>query len=156
MRRLFALTLLFLGCGQPGSETVPSEARAVPAPKERSDAALDDAQEAVFRHLFQHNHSALQSRANAYCLSFARNTEPAEEFLQRFKDHSPPVRKLSEFQDGRDLQFSIDSARWIDDDTVEIEGGYFEHGDSASSNRYQVSRESGQWVVVEDKLLSIS
>ncbi|RMG51792.1 MAG: hypothetical protein D6723_10040 [Acidobacteria bacterium] len=136
----------------------------------RSDAE-DDIREAVFRYQFQHNHSGLQQQADAYCLSFGRPgayQDPPDAFLKRFRDHVPPVRRASQCEispphgvidkatGGKGLIFWIATIRWVNDEEVEVEGGYYEAGTSASGNLYRVVREHGRWVVKQDKLLWIS
>ncbi|HEX5221088.1 MAG TPA: hypothetical protein VFZ59_16105 [Verrucomicrobiae bacterium] len=38
--------------------------------------------------------------------------------------------------------------KWLDDHRVEVGGGYYEHGLSASSNTYLLSRHDGVWRIV--------
>lgn len=52
--------------------------------------------EAVFRYQFEHNASGAQQKAKAYFLKI-HNKDPSDEFLARFKGHTPPVKKGSDF-----------------------------------------------------------
>ncbi len=56
----------------------------------------------------------------------------------------------------RGLIFRAMRVRWVDAETAEVEGGYYEAGRSSSGNRYRVQRQHGAWVVVRDTLLWIS
>src|SRR5262249_33992215 len=113
---------------------------------------IDDAYEAVFRHQFKNNFSALKEKAKRYCLSINGENASAE-FLRRFEGHQPPVRPKSEFERKEALIFQVTDLKWIDENTVEMHGGYYEHGKSASFNLYRVVRRANRWVVVDDKLL---
>jgi hypothetical protein len=106
--------------------------------------------EVLFRHQFTNNVSAAQQKAAAYFLTIDERDPPAE-LLDRFAGHSPPVRPRSEFQLGKGLLFNIDTLVWLDEVTVEVEGGYYEGGLSASGNTYVLRRENGTWKVIKKK-----
>lgn len=125
------------------------------AGKPRDAANVADIQEAVFRHQFKKNFSAVQQKAKAYFLSID-GKDPKPDFLKRFEEHKPSVRPGSQFKEREGLWFRITEIKWIDDNTVEVRGGYYEHGTSASRNLYRVVRKSGKWRVEKDELLSIS
>jgi len=56
----------------------------------------DDIPEAVFRWQFDHNASGQQKKTQAYFLSVGdEDAEPKDEFMKRFADQIPPVRKAS-------------------------------------------------------------
>lgn len=128
---LFVLALSAVGC----------------TPVDRT-ADLPDAMEAVFRYQFRNNSSAVQQQAKAYFLSI-ENKDPPPEFLARFAGHTPPVRKGSGFAIGDGLKFRIVSWKWRSRNKLEIDGGYYEHGESASGDQYIVVRKGDQWVVEE-------
>src|SRR5262249_53866458 len=67
---------------------------------------IDDAYEAVFRHQFKNNFSALKEKAKRYCLSINGENASAE-FLRRFEGHQPPVRPKSEFERKEALIFQV-------------------------------------------------
>jgi hypothetical protein len=46
--------------------------------------------------------------------------------------------------------FTINEIRWVADDQVEADGGYFETGLSASGNTYYLKRENGLRIVTRD------
>jgi hypothetical protein len=111
--------------------------------------------EAVFRYLFEHNESGAK-KASAYFLSI-EGQDPSAEFLERFKGHRPAVRSGLEFkQDAGGLKFWIESLKWIDDNTVEVRGGYYFGRLNAASHLYRVVRKAGKWMVESDKLEEIS
>ena len=57
----------------------------------------DDIREAVFRWQFDHNVSGQQKTAKVYFLSVGEKYgDPSDEFIKRFANNKPPVRKRSE------------------------------------------------------------
>lgn len=48
------------------------------------------------------------------------------------------------------------SASPVDDDEVEAQGGYYEHGLSASCNIYRLRRDKERWRVISDRVWLIS
>lgn len=104
--------------------------------------------------------------AKVYFLSFGKDKEPSDEFITRFKDHKPPVKKRSQSMGQaevidketgeRGLIFRAVSIKVIDANTVEVGGGYYEAGLSASGNVYTVERNDGKWIVTKDQMLWIS
>jgi hypothetical protein len=129
----------------------------------------DDIREAVFRWQFDHNVSGQQKKAQAYFLSVGqKHDDPSDEFMKRFADNKPPVRKRSECSADpgkgvldkktgeRGLLFHVTSIKWKSETQVEAEGGYYEAGRSASGNVYTLKKGNGRWVVTNDKLVEIS
>lgn len=93
--------------------------------------------------------------------------DPNSDFMTRFKGNKPPVRMQSECnistegvknkKTGKEgLIFRVWDIKWINKNTVDVEGGYFETGCSASVNTYRVERKHGRWIVTRDKLNGIS
>ena len=127
----------------------------------------DDIREAVFRYQFEHNASGQQKRAGVYCLSIGENTDPSDEFIKRFAESKPPVRKISECNVGLDgvvdksthklgLEFRVGRVNWISATEVGARGGYYEGGLSASGNTYSVRKRLFRWSVTEDEMNWIS
>lgn len=131
----------------------------------------DDIRETVFRYQFEHNASGLQQNAKVYFLSLGslgETKDPSDEFMKRFRGHKPAVKKVSQstvsvFEGVKDedtgeqgLIFRVTRIEWKNDVEVEVQGGYYESGLSASGNIYRVRREGGKWVVKEDRMLWIS
>lgn len=124
----------------------------------------DDIREAVFRYLFDHNGSGQQKNAHAYYLGVGEKADdPTDQFMKRFSDHRPPVRKRSSCSSGDDgvrdkitgeqgLIFHVGSIKWISDTEVEVYGGHYEGTLGASGHTYMVKKENGKWKVTEDKL----
>ncbi len=100
--------------------------------------------EAFFRYKFENNHSGAQQNADAYFLQIEKK-DPSPKFLGRFKKHSPPVKKGSEFVMGKGLLFRIDSYKQVGRNSVEIRGGYYEGNLSASWATYIGLKEKGKW-----------
>jgi len=134
---------------------------------------VDDIREAAFRYQFRKNASGLQQKAKVYFLSVRnaqdeKNHDPDEAFMKRFADHKPRVAKASEAHASseggvrdmktgeRGLLFDLGEIRWISDDTVEIDGGYYEGGLSASGNTYFLKKKTGKWIVERDRMHWIS
>jgi hypothetical protein len=126
-----------------------------------------DVLEAVFRYQFEHNRSGTRE-PDCIFLALAKRSDPPPELLARFADHVPPVEPVSaadpEGSSGvhrprraeHGIIFGLTAIQWIDEDTVEVDGGYYEASRSASKDTYRVERKDGKWVVVSDKLHWIS
>ena len=126
-------------------------------PPSRS-AAEDDIAEAVFRYQFDHNASAIQKRAEKYCLSLPGEKMPNADFLQRFEAHRPPVAAADqcERKSGKNLFFRVLKLDWRKDNEVWVRGGYFEGNLSASTETYRVQLKDGKWVVTGARMEAIS
>ena len=140
----------------------------VAADKAREDQE-NDIREAVFRYQFHHYNPPLQKTAGAYYLGVGEKiTDPSDEFMKRFTDHKPPVRKISTvhyvpdkgiFDNKTEVQglaFIIRSLKWISDTEVEVSGKCYEGPVSATGNIYTVKKENGKWKVTKDKMVWIS
>jgi len=131
-------------------------------------AAEDDIREATFRYQFQHNASGLQQKADVYFLSLSeKDTDPGDEFLKRFVNHKPPVKKVSSSvgrlggvrdkdTGGKGLIFRVGGIKWVNETEAEVNGGYYEGGLSASGNTYFLKKQDGKWVVTRDEMHWIS
>ena len=144
-----------------------------PPPVQQS---LDDIREAVFRYQFSNNESGQQQSALVYFLGFRvpgdslrreYYIDPSDDLMARFRGNVPPVKKCSQcsrsiygvfdtLTGASGLLFRIDSIKEIDNNEVEVAGGYFESGLSASGNIYTVRRVGNTWIVVKDIMLWIS
>jgi len=129
-----------------------------------------DIWESVFRYQFKNNLGA-----DYYFLSLGAGQDPSPEFMERFKDHDPLVEPVSmsgsnsersgaiyhKQHGGMGKIFRIDALHWIDGNAVDVEGGYFEAGlsasvniyRSASVNIYRVERRHRAWVVSKNKIM---
>jgi hypothetical protein len=128
----------------------------------------DDVREAVFRWQFEHNASGQQKKAKAYYLQIGEKGDPSDALMKRFAEHKPPVRKVSactadagkgvlDKKTGeRGLIFRVTSIEWKSDTEVDVKGGYYEGGLSASGNTYTVKKENGKWKMTNDKMHWIS
>ena len=176
-RAIFAALLLALATGcdrrngttpkQAPSEVASTQPVSTTQPTPRAADRLD-VLEAVFRHQFNKNASGGQRNVEYFFLSLDGRADPPPELLARFKDQKPIVLPLSmataspapgvKHKDlgGRGLIFRITSIAWLDQDTAEVEGGYYEAGLSASGNTYRVKRANGAWKVIDDRMNWIS
>ena len=152
MRTRFFLVPVLLGCW-----SVSACARA------DGPAAENDIREAAFRYQFAHNISSLQNHAAFYFLEIGpKFTDPSEEFLKRFKDFKPVVKKASESRCDENSQiidkttgklgliFYTNDIKWLSPSKAQIDAGYAEANLSAGSNTYIMEKKDNQWVVSED------
>ncbi len=129
------------------------------------DSQTDDIREAVFRWQFDHNASEQQKHTQVYFLEVGDNGgDPSDEFMKRFADIKPPVRKVSastsDIKKGvtdkstgeKGLIFRVTSILWKSDSEVQVGGGYHEAGLSASGNIYTVKKVKGKWKVTGDRM----
>lgn len=121
-------------------------------PSEVEHAAV---REALLRHQFKRNASGAQQNAKAFFIQID-DKDPDDAFLKRFNGHSPPVRLGSQFRVGDGLLFHVEAFKWIDANTVEASGGYYEGNLSSSGNSYRLERKNGAWHVTVDKMNWIS
>jgi hypothetical protein len=122
-----------------------------------------DVLETVFRYQLEHNASDL-SEPGSYFLELAESHDPPPELLARFAGNSLPVEPLSaaepdisprvhhKGQSDDDVILYLKSLSWIDDHTVELDGGCYPASSSWSRNTYRAERRDGKWVVVSDTL----
>jgi len=123
----------------------------------------DDIREATFRYQFLHNASGLQQKAKVYYLAVGEKSgDPSDEFMKRFAGHQPPVKKKSQSKGGMvgpqegGLIFNVRQIKWLNDSEVQVEGGYYEAGTSASWNTYYLKKKDDHWSVTKDVMNAIS
>ena len=132
--------------------TMLSSCGAILSPEDDPQAETFDLFEAFFRYKFDHNSSGSQQNAEAYFLEI-EGEDPSPEFLARFKGHSPPVKRgsefvmWSEFVKGNGLLFRIDSYNQFGlfGNRAKISGGYAEGDLSASWGSYIWVKRKGKW-----------
>jgi hypothetical protein len=120
-----------------------------------------DIREAAFRYQFNEHRGA-----KVFFIGIGeKTTDPSDEFMKRFADNKPPVRKVSTCQFNaqeatvtdkktgeRGAQFWITSLKRISDSEVKVDGGNFYSGLGASGNIYTLKKENGKWRVVKDEI----
>jgi hypothetical protein len=121
-------------------------------------AVVEDIAEAVFRYQFEHNASAIQKKAETYCLSLPGETMPSAEFLRRFAGNQPPVAAANqcERKGVKNLFFRVQKLDWHGDDEVWVRGGYWEGNLSSSVEMFRVVNQNGKWVVKGARMEAIS
>src|SRR4030095_7430097 len=131
---------LVIGCA---ADPAPTANLSAPA----SRTAEADIAEAVFRYQFDHNASAIQKKAEKYCLSMPDGRTPTAEFLGRFAGNRPPVLAADqcERKAGRSLVFHVQKLDWRNDHEVWVRGGYWEANLSSSIEMFRVLHENGKW-----------
>lgn len=110
--------------------------------------------ESVFRHQMNRQNGR-ERRPAAYFLSISKD-DPTPEFLKRFEGNTPPVLAGSKFKRRAGLYLWLETICWLDDNTTELRGGYYNNGLDASDNLYRVVRKGQEWVVEKDTILSQS
>lgn len=123
--------------------------------------------ETVFRYQMSRHTLPPPETISAYCISI-RGADPSDAFLLRFSEQAPPVLKASDAytvgggivyargKKGLAFKFSVGEVRWIDENTVDVEGGYSLSSLAASGNIYRLVRRGAHWTVVKDTLQWIS
>jgi hypothetical protein len=153
---------LGLGCAHPGPQVNAVET-------EQSTEELD-VLESVFRYQFDHNGSGrTKSDLHWIFLAVEADRDPPHSLLSRFLGNLPPVEPVSQAEGGsrewgvarkgakgEGIIFEATAIRRLDDDTFEVDGGYYHSNRSSSENRYRVERHGDRWVVVSDHLLGVS
>ncbi len=121
-------------------------------------ASINDITEAVFRYQFDHNASAIQKRAEKYCLSLPGDRMPGAEFLRRFEGNKPPVAAADhcERKGGKNLFFRVQKFDWHGDDEVWVRGGYWEGNLSSSTELFLVVNRNGKWIVKGARMEAMS
>ena len=113
----------------------------------------DDIREAVFRQQFaDYEKNNLHPAGNYYLRIGKKGDDPSTKFLRRFKGHRPKVRKGSQATysgvdavDG--IIFNIYAIEWINDKEALVFGSRYEGDIVVPDLRYNVTKESGKWVV---------
>jgi len=142
----------------------------VAAPVNKAAEELD-IREATFRYQFGKNASGQQQAAKNFYLAVpggGKGTDPDDAFMKRFAGNKPTVKRLSECDSSDDkgvvdkktgergLIFTTGAIKWVSDTEVEISGGYYEAGLSASGNTYFLKKVDGKWKVIKDVMHWIS
>jgi hypothetical protein len=129
-----------------------------------------DIRETTFRYQFGKNASGQQQSAKSFYLAVSaddKQTDPDDAFIERFAGNEPPVKKVSECDSSgagvvdkktgeSGLIFKTGAIKWVSDTEVEISGGYYEAGLSASGNTYYLKKVNGKWTVIKDVMHWIS
>ena len=158
-------TILLLVCGLlMGCATQPRVAPKAPVTLTDNEA---DIYETVLRHQFTRNASATQQSAGSYFIQI-QDADPSDTFLHRFSGETPLVKRASEARHARDsgiydretgkmsLIFEVGAIRWHGNNSVEVDGGYYEGDLSASGNTYRLTRRGNKWKVLKDTMSWIS
>jgi len=96
--------------------------------------------------------------------------DPSDDFLKRFADFPRVVKRRSEAEISkqermpvvdrktreRGIIFYIDSIRWLNDTSVEVEGGYHCDGLCGAGITFKVGFANGKWVVKSEAMKWIS
>jgi len=122
--------------------------------------AEDDIRDAVFRYQIHHY------KADVYFLAIS-DRDPSSSFMTRFKGCKPPVKKQSEskLDPGRGIKdrrtgargvvLHSEAVKWLNKNTVEVTGDYFQNMRAGSGWIFRVALKNGRWVVTEAKCKAI-
>ena len=128
---------------------------------QQTESIERDIMEAVLRYQFEHiGKSLFPDGSGVYFLSVKRG-DPDDTLLRRFASHIPPVKKASESDRENGIVIDRETAKrgvvlFISRITIfngneaEVQGGYAEHGRSASENTYCLTKIDGCWIVTKD------
>ncbi len=152
---LVILAVLFTTAGCAANTAPPAENSSASPSR---TAAVEDIAEAVFRYQFDHNASALQKKAETYCLSLPGETMPSAELLRRFAGNHPPVAAANqcERKGVKNLFFRVQKLDWHGDNEVWVRGGYWEGNLNSSVEMFRVVNQNGKWVVKGARMEAIS
>jgi hypothetical protein len=126
-----------------------------------------DVMEATFRFQLE-LYADHATRFDYIFLQLAKAQDPPADLLARFAGHSPPVVPISEAKpdegfgphhakdNGKGFTLGVTSVRWIDADTAELNGGYYEGNRGSSLHTYEARRRGGRWVIVSDRCYAAS
>ena len=139
-----------------------------PYDKTISTAQALDIAETTFRYQFDQ----LNKENVPYFFLELFGKDPKADFLSRFKDHIPPVRKGSEFKYDslkghksipseptyreRGVKFYVKKIKRLSDTKVEVFGCYYIGPLAAAGYTYTVEFKNGKWVVTAIKMDWIS
>jgi hypothetical protein len=131
---------------------------------------LDDIREAVFRYQFQNSDPTKWQNMEVYFLELMPDKKsPSPEFINRFSDIYPPVKPVSDAvinprngvvtdkETGKEgIIFNIEAIRWVDKDSVEVDGSFYVANLCAEGHTYYLKWFKGIWVVYKDIMHWIS
>lgn len=118
--------------------------------------------EAVLRYQMEMSKSwAYPVKPKFFFLSFGKDGDPPDEFMQRFQGHQPPVKKESEVEMGlwgvkEGLIISATQITWHSNQRVDVKGGYYGGELYAAGILYSVERQGDRWVVVSHQVTIVS
>ncbi|HUN55855.1 MAG TPA: hypothetical protein VMU29_11925 [Smithella sp.] len=140
-----------------------------PYDKSISAAQALDIAETTFR--YQFDHAPYKGNVPFFFLELF-GKDPNSNFLSRFKDHIPPIRRGSEFKDDslkinksvsseptirvRGVKFYVKNIKRLSDTTVEVFGCYYVGPLAAAGYTYTVEFKNGKWAVTAVKMDWIS
>lgn len=136
----------------------PSYPKPLPSARESDEW---DIREAVFRYMFQNNASSGEAFSYYFIFLGAKGDAPPS-FVSRFRGNVPEVlpasdaasqdnmRVVHKYRSGRGLLFKTNKITWLDQSTVDVDGGFYESQMSLSGDTFRVARRDNRWVVVKD------
>ena len=159
-------TLGQVGVQRPSAEkgTVHGASRSPAETAAWRKAREDDIREAIFRYQLRSDHGVPQSEPSVFFIS-VEGKDPSDDFLRRFTDNDPPVRKWSRSRISRKragfswmwvedretgepgLIYTVGSIGWLSDSAVLVQGEYYAGGRAGAGYEYRVAYEDKHWVV---------
>lgn len=95
------------------------------------------------------------------------NPDPDDKFIKRFKNNKPRVKKYSACKSSiggvidketgkKGIIFYATDIKWLNDEEVEVTGGYYIDGKGEKVSIYYVILKDGHWIVIGEKNISMS
>lgn len=119
----------------------------------------NDIREIVLLYMFEHEAQQQKPYTKVLFISVQKK-DPDDKFIARFKDHIPPVKKVSESVITGDMGgvvdrrtrevgmlYSLGEIKWINENEVDIDGSYHVAKLFAGSCRYRLVRDRDKWIV---------
>jgi hypothetical protein len=171
INKLPHIKIIWLFCYLVFSHGIAFAADSTESPISNRRQQEDDIRETIFRYQFAEN--GVQA-AEVYFLSvptgkekgdiFNASRNPSDEFVERFANLKPPVKKASASRFGgpsgwvvdkqsgkRGVLFNTGSIQWISETEVEVEGSFYAGMLYARGYTYTVKKAEGKWKVTKSK-----
>lgn len=124
----------------------------------------DNIREAVFLYLI--NHWQEINEQLIYFLDFGlggEHKDPSNEFIYRFKNNVFTVKRVSSCKiqtsgvkdkktGKKGIVLQVRSIKWISDNEVKVEAGYYLNGLGIEHSIYDLRKENGKWVVKDKRI----
>ena len=153
--------LLAVSCVRSSYYELDTWAKAYEPPAAQMAASDDDIRDSVFRFQMVNSASKQGKKVHAYYLSVEGGQDPSDEFIRRYANSQTPVKKQSTCsvtsQDPLGVVdketglpgiiLSIESLTRSGDVEADVTGGFYEGGQSASTNTYHLEFKNAHWAV---------
>ena len=122
---------------------------------------VNDICEAVFRYMFEHSAPQQLPYSKAFFIAVDNDKDPSDQFIKRFQNHKPEVRKMSQSTYSENgtaividkktghigIRYKVGNVKWINDKEARLEGSFYVAMLFAGGCEYRVVLEKGKWIV---------